>query len=168
MSLEGQRLQLDRYHLIPRTLSFLLKGDEILLLRLGESKAGWKGKLNGIGGHIERGENPRASAQREIHEETGIQVEVLRLVGAVAVDVHELAGIGLFVYVGETQAAGLSGSGEGNPVWIQLATLSDYELVEDLPALLPRALRAFRGEDPPFSGLYTYDVKDGLQMQFLT
>lgn len=31
-----------------------------------------KGKLNGIGGHIEEGETPRSAMQREFHEETGI------------------------------------------------------------------------------------------------
>lgn len=167
MSLEGQRLQLDRYHLVPRTLSLLIRGDELLLLQLRDTKAAWSGKLNGIGGHVERGENPYDSAKREILEETGIRVERLSLVGVVAVDVSEAAGVGLYVYAGRSPTSELRGSPEGRPIWVPLADLTELELVEDLPTLIPRALSVLAGNQPPFSGLSTYDGEGNLAIKLL-
>ncbi len=41
MSLAGQRLQLDRYTIIPRTLTFLRRKDEVLLIRLAANRGDW-------------------------------------------------------------------------------------------------------------------------------
>lgn len=67
MSLDGQRVNLDRYSLVPRTLSFLIQDDQILLLKL--NRGAWSGLYNGIGGHIEQGEDPLSAARREVEGE---------------------------------------------------------------------------------------------------
>lgn len=153
---KGQRLQAERYKLIPRSLVFLIDGKRILLLRVPEERGAWAGRLNGIGGHIERGEHPLRSAIREVREETGLDVAELRLCGVVAIDTNEGIGIGLYVFAG-TAGSGqpLTTGAEGQPLWIPLDELGQHELVEDLHLLIPRTLAAFRG-DQPFVGLYTF------------
>lgn len=165
MSLEGQRIQPDRYKVIPRTLTFLVSGDRILLIRVAPSRGGWSGMLNGLGGHVEQGESPHGSALREVKEETGLEPVDLRLCGVVIVDPGTDPGIGLYVFVGEAPAGVAAGSAEGEPVWEAIDRLADLELVEDLPTLIPRAMAAYRG-DPPFSAVYAYDSSGHLSMRF--
>ena len=42
-----------RYSVVPRTLSFVLCGSLLLLLRGTPSKRLWANRLNGLGGHLE-------------------------------------------------------------------------------------------------------------------
>ena len=46
-----------RYKVIPRTLIFLKKHNSILLIKEAETKKLWPNLYNGIGGHIEKGED---------------------------------------------------------------------------------------------------------------
>lgn len=164
MSLAGQRLQPDRYSVVPRTLSFLLRGDQILLLKLPADRGAWAGKLNGVGGHVERGEEPRASALREVAEETGLAPgRSFRLCGVVIVDTHKTPGIALYVFVGEAPEGSARPSAEGDPVWVPLDALDEQDVVEDLPTILPLALDAYRGR-APFTAAYSYDADGSLRI----
>ena len=165
MSLAGQRLDPSRYTVVPRTISFLVRGDEVLLLRLGADRGEWAGRLNGLGGHIEPGEDVLSSARREIREEAGLSPGVLRLCGVVMIDVGP-PGIGLFVLVGTLPDDAMPRGGqEGHPGWIQLDRLEQMPLVEDLPALIPRALACFATRDV-FLARYHYDQQGGLRISF--
>lgn len=163
MSLDGQRLDSDRYAVIPRTLSFLLRQNEILLIKLASDREGWSGRYNGIGGHVEIGEEPLSAARREVLEETGLETDQ-RLCGVVNIDTGGALGIGLFVFVGE--AGGderlMSGS-EGVPAWLPVDRLADHDLVEDLGFLIPQALKA-RSEKGIFFAAYSYDNDGKLQI----
>jgi 8-oxo-dGTP diphosphatase len=162
MTIQGQNIQNNRYSLIPRTLSFLVREDSVLLIRLAEGHGSWAGRLNGVGGHIEKGEDPYASAKREIREETGLEPLGLKLCGVVIVDTGTQPGIGLYVFVGNAEAQNPRPSSEGEPVWTPIDELESQPLVEDLPLLLPRALNSFISGEP-FSALYEYD-EDGQLM----
>jgi 8-oxo-dGTP diphosphatase len=166
MSLEGQRLQPERYTVVPRTLCFLLHKDQILLLKLAQDRGPWGGKYNGVGGHIERGENPFSAARREILEETEANPTSLELCGVVIIDTKTTPGISLYVYIGELEdSSPPNPMEEGTLHWVDLSDVYDLPLVEDLPFLLPRALEAKRNKKT-FSANYTYDPNGVLTIQF--
>jgi len=150
MPASDQGTSSDRYTLIPRTLIFLTRGDFILLLRGGSHKRLWANQYNGIGGHVERGEDILTAARRELSEETGLSIEDLWLCGVITVDVGEGPGILIFVLRGELdQDASLAegrlvASPEGSLEWVSVSQVYNLPLVEDLPTLLPRVLAARR------------------------
>jgi 8-oxo-dGTP diphosphatase len=163
MSLAGQRVQQGRYTVIPRTISFLTRSGQVLLMRLSACRGAWAGKYNGIGGHIEQGEDPLQSARREIEEETGLIPQAMRLVGVILIDTGAKPGVGLYVFVGGCAPGEPTGGREGGPVWVDFEALDPAELVEDLPALLPAALESYR-TGRAFSGAYSYDEFGGLHI----
>jgi 8-oxo-dGTP diphosphatase len=165
MSLAGQRLDPARYTLVPRTIVFLFRGDEVLLIRLAADRGAWAGLLNAIGGHIEAGEDPARAARREILEETGLSAGFLHLTGVIMIDTGSRPGIGLYVFHGEALDGRLVNGREGLPGWYPLDGLTRLNLVEDLPILLPRVM-AVRGGEPPFSAIYRYDAAGRLQVEF--
>lgn len=155
MSLAGQRVQPGRYTVIPRTISFLTRGGQVLLMRLASSRGAWAGKYNGIGGHIERGEDPLESALREIKEETGLVPQSLRLAGTILIDTGGKPGIGLYVFAGECGPSEPSGGVEGRPEWVDFGALDAADMIQDLPTLIPTALESYR-TGRAFCGLYSY------------
>ncbi len=129
-----------RYAVIPRTLIFLRRGQEVLLLRGAEGKRLWAGRYNGVGGHIEAGESPLESARRELREETGLEAD-LALRAVIHVTFPHPPGVMLFVFVGEAPPdAHPRPSAEGEPVWVAPSDWAHLPLVDDLPWLLPRIL----------------------------
>lgn len=164
MSLDGQRVNPGRYTLVPRTLSFLVRGNQVLLMQLGANKAGWSGRYNGLGGHIEQGEDPRTAAVREVREESGLEVADQQLCGVVTVDTQSSPGVGLYVFVGEL-AREQADPGRDDLVWLPIDELGNVPLVEDLPILLPAALKAYRGHTT-FSACYSYSSSGELRIQF--
>jgi 8-oxo-dGTP diphosphatase len=166
MSQAGQRLDPTRYTIVPRTLSFLLRNDQVLLLRVRSDRGAWAGKLNGLGGHIEPGEDVLRSARREIREEAGLAPGDLRLCGIVLIDTGRVPGIGLYVCVGElAEDAPTRPTTEGELVWVPCDGLSLQPVVEDLPELFPRALDCYRRK-AVFSALYQYAPDGALRISF--
>jgi 8-oxo-dGTP diphosphatase len=161
--LAGQRLDTERYTVVPRTLVFLTRPGEVLLQRVPPGRGPWAGLYNGLGGHIERGEDPQRSAQREVEEESGLRAEALRLRGVVLVDTKQSIGIGLYVFTGGAPPGPLQSGLEGTLEWVATDQVTSLPLVQDLTILLPRVL----GPDgPPFSAVYTYDDEGELSVRF--
>jgi 8-oxo-dGTP diphosphatase len=155
----------DRYMVIPRTLIFLTRGEKVLLQKASASKRLWPGRYNGIGGHVEAGEDVWSAARRETLEETGLIPEDLWLCGTIFVDTGTSPGVGVFVFRGESQAGEAVESAEGKLEWVDPADLHRLITVEDLPILLPMVLQLERGA-PPFSAIYRYDDDDHLIRSF--
>jgi 8-oxo-dGTP diphosphatase len=154
-----------RYSVIPRTLIFITRGEKILLLKGAPTKRLWPDKYNGIGGHIERGEDVVSSARRELYEETGLEVDGLWLCGTVMVDAGSDFGITIFVMRGEYKQGEAIGSKEGSLEWILKADLDKFPLVEDVPVLLEKIF-SMRAESPPFSARFFYNEEEELQIYF--
>ena len=165
MPVSDQGVNLERYMLIPRTLIFLTRGEHVLLIKGAAHKRLWAGKYNGLGGHVEPGEDVLRAAQRELSEEAGLTSADLHLVGTVVVDSGQNPGIVLFVFRGECPQGSPHSSHEGELEWVSRDQLPGFPLVEDLKVLLPRVLE-HRPDDAPFNALYVYAQDGKLEIKF--
>jgi len=165
MPASDQGVSQDRYQLIPRTLIFLTRGESVLLLKGAPTKRLWANRYNGVGGHIEKGEDILTAARRELQEETGLVAESLWLAGTVTIDTGEPTGIGIFVMKGICMDGEPRPSQEGELEWVPFIEIRNKELVEDLPVLLPRVIQQ-TSADSPFSARYYYDEVDQLVVEF--
>ncbi len=163
MSKTDQGITHGRYTVIPRTAIFLRRGDMYLLLKGAPTKRLWANKYNGIGGHVERGEDVLSSAKRELLEETGLTAD-LWLCGTLIVDAGE-TGIALYIFSGECNVGEPKPSEEGLAEWIQYDAIGELPVVEDLPVLLAKINSMKRG-DEPFSARSYYDGAGKLIVKF--
>ncbi len=173
-----QGLTPDRYQLIPRVLIFVTYGEEVLLIKGAPHKRLWANLYNGVGGHVERGEDLLSAARRELAEETGLLPAHLAppglwLCGTLIVDTGQPTGVGLSIFRAILASSSLpqmdktsiwgrpellpqiqkfGGGGEGALEWIHPSRLPALPCLPDLPLLLPRCL-AHTPAEPPFFGL---------------
>jgi 8-oxo-dGTP diphosphatase len=124
-----------------------LKGDS--------TKRLWANKYNGVGGHVEPGEDILSAARRELLEETSLTAD-LWLCGTVVVETGENPGIGIYVFSGESSNGDPKASAEGTLEWLPIANVPNLPAVEDLLVLLRRIQKMKRG-DAPFNARSFYE-----------
>jgi 8-oxo-dGTP diphosphatase len=161
MPASDQGVSKGRYMLIPRTLIFITRGESVLLLKGAAQKRIWPNRYNGVGGHIERGEDVLSAAKRELVEETGLIPDELWLCGTATIDAGEDIGIGLYIMKGICTKGDPLSSQEGELEWVPFPEIESKDLVDDLPHLLPRVIDHSLG-DPTFFAHYHYTEKDEL------
>ncbi len=156
-----------RYAATPRTLIFVTHGGDVLLVRGAPHKGWWAGRLNGVGGHIERDEDVWTSARRELREETGLaDVAELRLAAVINAALGDGAhGILLFVFTARAHDRAVQPSDEGMLEWIPAHDLDRQPVIPDLRLLLPRILD-LPPTAPPLFAHYGVDERGVMTVQF--
>ncbi len=155
MPVSDQLRSQDRYAIIPRVLVFVTRGEFILLIKGSPTKRLWANLYNGIGGHIEKGEDILSAAKREFLEETGLKLINPWLCAVITIDTGTPTGIGMYVYRGSASEGVLKPSSEGELEWIPYTQIHSIPLVEDLPELVP-IIMALQKVDNPISIHYSY------------
>ena len=159
-----QGVSKERYLLIPRTLIFIRCGESFLFIKGAADKRLWANKYNGIGGHVERGEDIQSAAERELLEETGLTAEI-SLKGVVTVDAEDDIGIGIFIFYGEKIRGELNSSMEGSLEWLKISDFDLYPMVEDVQLFIKRIISMEAG-DPPFYAHSNYNKEKKLVVKF--
>lgn len=163
---QGANATQGRWLTIPRTLCFVRNGDAILLMKRAPHKRIFPNRYNGLGGHIERDEDPYTGAEREIMEESGLVVTDLQLRSIHNIDVGDETGIILFVFTANCATRDITvESPEGTLEWVPINQLENYDLVEDLPIILPRIL-AMTEDHAPLYAHISYSDSDQIQIRY--
>jgi len=155
----------NRYQVVPRSLILVFDEKKVLLQKAADTKKIWSGKYNGLGGHVEKGEDILTSAKRELLEEAGITCENLHMAGSVMIDVAEEHGILMFVFTGNSPQGTLIPSEEGSLEWVEINKVSTLPVVEDIPLLLELITKQKQGD--LFYGHYSYNNAGKLIANFI-
>jgi 8-oxo-dGTP diphosphatase len=153
-----------RYQLVPRTLIFIKKKNKYLLIHKKKPESFGFNKINGVGGHIERGEEPFESAFREIAEETGLKVGNLELTAILFIDINTTPGIQVFVFKAEFLDGEIKYSDEGELHWMPLSEIkNNLDVVSDVPDLI-RICEAHKKGSKPQIIKYLYNGSGELRI----
>jgi 8-oxo-dGTP diphosphatase len=156
---QGADATAGRWLAIPRTLCFITNGDDILLLKRGMHKRVYPGRYNGVGGHIERDEDPMTGAIREMQEETGLDVKNVHFHGVMHIDAGEPTGILVFVFSAESDSREVIDSDEGTLEWVPRDQIEDLNTADDLSLLLELVFDC-APDAPPFFAHSSYNEHD--------
>ena len=144
----------------PATLVFVIRDGKILLI---DKKTGLgKGKINGPGGKVEKGESPEACAVRECQEELGITVSKLRYCGQHRFQFVDGYSLLVWVYSSDTFEGIPVETIEAKPLWFPLEEIPYEQMWEDDRLWLPMLLR---GEQ--FQGRWLFDDDTMLDYELL-
>jgi len=145
----------------PATLVFVIRDGKILLI---DKKTGFgKGKVNGPGGKVEKGESPQACAIRECQEELGITVSNLRYSGQHLFQFVDGYSIHVWVYSSEEFEGVPVETVEARPLWVSVDEIPYERMWEDDSLWLPMLLRGER-----FQGRWLFDGDTMLDYELLT
>jgi mutator protein MutT len=111
------------------------------------------------GGKLEAGESLAEACQREIKEETELDVEVKNIVAVVERRIegfHYVIIDYLALLVDEETSQPIAQSDVSEARWVSLEQLNDYDLVEGLAEIILRAYNVYNGNH--IAGLYDADA----------
>ncbi len=124
------------YTVIPRVLAFIEHDDAILFIKRLKKNAFAYQKLNGIGGHIEKGEDPLTAIRREVLEESGLLIDDFTLHAIIFIDIESNQGINVFVFSALYPGGDLQKSDEGDLLWVKKNEIHKRSVIKDIPMLL--------------------------------
>jgi len=144
----------------PATLVFVIRDGKILLI---DKKTGFgKGKVNGPGGKVEKGESPEACAVRECQEELEITVLDLQYCGQHRFQFVDGYSLLVWVYRAENFTGVPTETVEAKPLWVELDKIPYEKMWEDDIIWLPMVLG---GEK--FQGRWLFDGDSMLDYELL-
>lgn len=127
----------DRYQLIPRTLVFIEHNEKYVFIEKDFKDSFFSGSINGIGGHMEKGEDPYSAVRREVLEETGLELTKLELVALLINNTGVNPGILVFLFLAESNGGEIKESPEGKIITLSRNEIDKKEgLFEDIPLLI--------------------------------
>ena len=127
----------ERYLLIPRTLVFVRYKGKYIFIEKDFNNSFIDGSINGVGGHMEMGEDPFSSARREVFEETGLSLTNLELIAILFSDTTKNPGIIVFIFRAESMGEKIIESEEGKIIISKKEEIiSKKGLMKDIPFLM--------------------------------
>jgi len=132
------------------TLCFILRGDEILLIR--KKRGLGAGKIVGPGGRLEPGESVLECAVRETIEEVGVVPEDPRLRGELRFQFCDGYSVHVHVFTSAGFAGEVCESPEALPLWTPQDAIPYGEMWEDDRIWIPWMLDGFA-----FEGRFVFD-----------
>jgi 8-oxo-dGTP diphosphatase len=149
MKMENNTNIQKRYMVIPRTLVFIKRKEKYLLIKKNNKESFGFSKYNGVGGHIEKGEEPFNSALREVNEETGLEVGNMELAAILFVDNNINPGIQVFIFKADYAEGEILNSEEGILCWMAYVDIKKSKnVLSDVPELIHVCRRHKKGAKP--------------------
>jgi len=149
---------------IEAALCFIFNGDKVLLIY--KKKGFGKGKLNGVGGRVEKGESLEETAKREVLEEVNLKVDNLEHVGILEFySASPQPDWRVYVFKTHTVEGIPMESEEAKPLWFKIDEIP-YDLMwEDSRIWLPLLLKGkkFKGKfwfDKNYSKMLKYEIEE--------
>ena len=154
-----------RHQVLLRTLIFVFKGDQLLLMRysgkgtnLSKEKSDRKDYYNPIGGHVEKGEDIIESAKKEAQEEVGIILADPKIKGIIHVDGFAGKNMVNFIIAGTTGDEPIKSSLEGDLEWVNKDDVPNLNVFKDIGPILNELLSMKPGEI--FTGVAKFEGFD--------
>ncbi len=136
----------------PATLTFIIKDQQILLIR--KKRGLGAGKINGPGGRLEAGETMLECAIREVQEELCITPINPQFIGESLFQFTDEYSIHVHTYLAHDYDGTPTETDEAIPLWFDLDNIPYDEMWEDDKIWLPYLLKGQR-----FKGRYLFDGK---------
>jgi 8-oxo-dGTP diphosphatase len=115
--------------MILATLCYLQHaGSTLMIHRVKRADDIHIGKWNGLGGKFEPGESPEECVKREVSEESGLEIQKVRLCGVLAFSSFKGNDWYVFVFTAQQFHGELKENDEGYLEWIQDEQLVNLEL----------------------------------------
>jgi 8-oxo-dGTP pyrophosphatase MutT (NUDIX family) len=135
---------------IPTVGIIIIRNGMVLLVKHGEAAGHLDGKYGLPAGRIEADESLKEAARRELKEETGLEVDLNDLIllsGVWFADVERKDGIKQFslqVFFADKFCGQLGGSVETVPVWINIDSLDEYDLLPNVYDIVAKGVKNLR------------------------
>ncbi|MEM7826599.1 MAG: 8-oxo-dGTP diphosphatase [Candidatus Aenigmatarchaeota archaeon] len=126
------------------TLCEIISEDKILLKRASRGVS--KGKWNGLGGKIERGESPIDNVLREVNEEAGIKIKDPKMHGSIIFyqgSYENIFGI-VYLFSARDFEGEVKQGEEGELRWFSIDSIPYHEMWPDDAIWLPYVLEGKR------------------------